>query len=107
MTLTLTLLSAKNDKELPDKGIVTRAVHAELIKWNIEMTEDDWTLKLRPKVHDTCTCPRIHMVVVVQGRGVRECVSKRQTSQQSNPGQKLKAFMDDTKTSFSGHWGNR
>ena len=26
--ITLKLLSAKNDKELPDKGVVTRAVHA-------------------------------------------------------------------------------
>ncbi len=53
--ITLKLLSAKNDKELPDKGVVTRAVHAdaELFARNIEMTEDDWT-KLDPETETIC-----------------------------------------------------
>ena len=46
--ITLTLLSGKNDKELPEKG--PEAVHAELIKRFIEMTEDDWVLNVREEV---------------------------------------------------------
>lgn len=90
--ITLQLLSKKNDNELPVKGLVTKAVDAELIERNIEMTEDDWALGVRDKARKI----QAHEFMLVRGRGVREGVSQETDISAVEPlSEELKAFMDN------------